>query len=134
MSEVKPIYLFRRKGLTNFSECDIVRFTELSPHKLFETKVVYEASDYDALAERYECNTAIMHARTEALSRVTAERDAALAELAALKVCQSEANSKIVAKKILNAEQVEPIVKYITDGDRQPNPSKMYRVTIEQLD
>ncbi|HCF4841349.1 TPA: hypothetical protein NIF67_006462, partial [Pseudomonas aeruginosa] len=31
-----------------------------------------------ALREQYECNTAIMHARTEALSRVTSERDAAL--------------------------------------------------------
>ena len=37
------------------------------------------ASDYDALAGRYECNTAIMRARTKALDRVTAERDAALA-------------------------------------------------------
>ena len=43
------------------------------------------ASDYDALTGRYECNTAIMRARTKALDRVTAERDAALAELAALK-------------------------------------------------
>lgn len=38
-----------------------------------------------ALREQYECNTAIMHARTEALSRVTSERDAALAEVAGLR-------------------------------------------------
>ncbi|WP_218777311.1 hypothetical protein [Pseudomonas aeruginosa] len=37
-----------------------------------------------ALREQYECNTAIMHARTEALSRVTSERDAALARVAEL--------------------------------------------------
>ncbi|HHG5591116.1 TPA: hypothetical protein ACPWRS_006271, partial [Pseudomonas aeruginosa] len=34
--------------------------------------------------EQYECNTAIMHARTEALSRVTSERDAALSRVAEL--------------------------------------------------
>ncbi|MBV5954451.1 hypothetical protein KUU43_31190, partial [Pseudomonas aeruginosa] len=37
-----------------------------------------------ALREQYECNTAIMHARTEALSRVTSERDAALSRVAEL--------------------------------------------------
>ncbi|WP_208536432.1 hypothetical protein [Pseudomonas aeruginosa] len=37
-----------------------------------------------AVREQYECNTAIMHARTEALSRVTSERDAALSRVAEL--------------------------------------------------
>lgn len=64
----------------------------------------------------------------------TAEAYEASKELRKLLAEQPQANSQIVAKKILNAEQMEPIAKYITDGDRQPNPSKMYRVTIEQLD
>jgi hypothetical protein len=37
--------------------------------------------DTQALQDRYDCNTAIMRARTEALSRVTYERDAALKQL-----------------------------------------------------
>ena len=36
------IYLYRRKGNSEWATCDQSRFVELSSHKLFDTKICYE--------------------------------------------------------------------------------------------
>lgn len=41
----EQIYLYRRKGLSDYATCDRARYVELSQHKLFETKVCYGRSD-----------------------------------------------------------------------------------------
>jgi hypothetical protein len=37
----EQIYLYRRKGLSDYATCDRSRYVELSQHKLFETMVAY---------------------------------------------------------------------------------------------
>lgn len=54
------------------------------------------AAEVERLRERYDCNTAIMHARTEALSRVTKECGALRAELAEVKGLEAVARVAIV--------------------------------------
>lgn len=90
MSEVTPIYLYRRKGQPAWATCDAERYEELcrAVH-LFDTEKAYSASDYDALAAEFK-DLAERYAKLQigedgVVARVVAERDAALAELAALK-------------------------------------------------
>jgi hypothetical protein len=47
----EQIYLYRRKGLSDYATCDRARYVELSQHKLFETMVCYTAANHceDAL-------------------------------------------------------------------------------------
>jgi hypothetical protein len=47
----EQIYLYRRKGLSDYATCDRARYVELSQHKLFETMVCYASADHceDAL-------------------------------------------------------------------------------------
>jgi hypothetical protein len=41
----EQIYLYRRKGLSDYATCDRVRYVELSQHKLFETMVCYASPE-----------------------------------------------------------------------------------------
>lgn len=41
----EQIYLYRRKGLSDYATCDRARYVELSQHKLFETMVCYTSAD-----------------------------------------------------------------------------------------
>ncbi|EPG5927161.1 hypothetical protein L4P45_005870 [Pseudomonas aeruginosa] len=101
-----------------------------------------------ALREQYECNTAIMHARTEALSRVTSERDAALSRVAELekqepvatvaKVPGEDWNSldfhrdlqdmqpgtKLYAAPLAQAQQLHDLDKQCRDDVARARPNK----------
>lgn len=37
----EQIYLYRRKGLSDYATCDRARYVELSQHKLFETMIAH---------------------------------------------------------------------------------------------
>lgn len=55
----EQIYLYRRKGLSDYATCDRARYVELSQHKLFETKVCYasdepEEGDHDGRELEWE--------------------------------------------------------------------------------
>jgi hypothetical protein len=41
----EQIYLYRRKGLSDYATCDRARYVELSQHKLFETMVCYASAE-----------------------------------------------------------------------------------------
>lgn len=41
----EQIYLYRRKGLTDYATCDRARYVELSQHKLFETMICYASAE-----------------------------------------------------------------------------------------
>jgi multidrug resistance efflux pump len=43
----EQIYLYRRKGMSDYATCDMARYVELSQHKLFETMVCYASADTD---------------------------------------------------------------------------------------
>jgi hypothetical protein len=41
----EQIYLYRRKGLSDYATCDRARYVELSQHKLFETMICYASAE-----------------------------------------------------------------------------------------
>lgn len=88
MSEVKPIYLYRRKGQPAWATCDAERYDELRGQlgdRLFDTGTAYSASDYDALAAECERLRKMIDVANSFQDALESQRDAALAELAALK-------------------------------------------------
>lgn len=51
MSEVKPIYLYRRKGQTAWATCDVERFDEMQSMAMFATMTAYSSPDYARLEQ-----------------------------------------------------------------------------------
>ena len=99
------IYLYRRKGNSEWATCDQSRFVEFSSHKLFDTKTCYE--DAPELAElqatvarlREEVktlrNTSV---KEEVFDIVCKERDQFKAEIERLKGGQGEPVAEIANK------------------------------------
>ena len=56
----ESIYLYRRKGLSDYATCNRTRYVELSQNKLFETMTCYTSDLQQRLADAERRNVALL--------------------------------------------------------------------------
>lgn len=92
----EQIYLYRRKGLSDYATCDRARYVELSQHKLFETMVCYaspepEEGDHEGRQLEWErCENKRLRAE---LGECKGEYDRAVNKVDAMRAQLAEAHS-----------------------------------------
>jgi chromosome segregation ATPase len=95
----EQIYLYRRKGLSDYATCDRARYVELSQHNLFETKVCYasaepEEGDHDGRQLEWErCENKRLRAE---LGECKGEYDRAVNKVDALRDQLEQAQADLV--------------------------------------